>query len=254
MRFILLSCLCVVLSGSLNGQDYKDAMMFSLEDAYPLFPVDTSFILASIDSLSEGISDSIPEKGLYVYGDWETKEWGVIWYLVTTVEEGFKFLSLDYEDAFDHLQFYRDSSAVTDVNGDGVDEVFIHFESYLGHTGWENAIHERWGGLMIIDLENNRKLLEMDTYYKAERWWTVFEEDTTETLSYEEREVIDEGGEYECDFFTVEIGLNTLRVQYNLKECINEHYDHDPTVELNQDDIPVYTYQLTKQGFILKDE
>ena len=232
--------------------DYRSGLMFYMEDAYPIQAIDTSFSVPAIDSLAEWITDTLEARSLYMYGDYLSRSFGVDWYLIEQADSAYIFYPLRYDVAFDHLEFNHDSMHYPDVNGDGVPEVYIHYESYLGHTGWENSIHERWGGLMIIDLANKRKLLEMDSYYTMEQWWTVFAEDTTGTLRYEDREQLDSGGHYECDYFKVQVLKGGLRVQYRLADCINADYDFDPTKEHNQADIPVYEYVWTATGFVLK--
>jgi hypothetical protein len=99
-----------------------------------------------------------------------------------------------------------------DVNGSGPPELVVRYETYSGHSGWEHAIHEREWTLAIWDIHATVCLFEFQYITSVVEWWTEFAVDTTETLRYEEREVLDSGGENSYERFDVQVERERITI------------------------------------------
>jgi hypothetical protein len=131
-----------------------------------------------------------------------------------------------------------------EFTGSGSPELVVRWMNYRGHSGWENSIHERERGIQIWDMDSLRCLFDFVYHSSYQRWWTVYEEDSTGMAPYPEREVVDSGGERSCESYTVSVLERTILLQRT-----------DDRPELGEDEAPaapqpVIRYRLGPAGMV----
>ena len=239
LRLAAISIIFLLFSNVMMAQEeaYQGAFT-NLPDTFKFAPP-VPYLPVSIDSIPGVPTDTLLNQEVYLfcYSNSYQKEWRLVYRL----ENGWMsvLLSSSYESP-DYVEF-TDSIKV-DLNSDGMLDVPLIWQSYAGHTGWENAVHERWGGIIIWDLKNHQTLFDFENFYKLESWWTEYAEDTTGTLSYEERGVINSGGERECDYYEILFAPKRIEIKVT-DNCWNQE---------EKEDSPVFIYDLKGTHFIIR--
>lgn len=163
--------------------------------------------MPSLDSIKGRIFDSISEPKAWFIDTWlpdDPNSEGYGWKIAMEGKDGFVVFdpfeqSLAYASA-DQLSFER-----VDLDGKGNNELLVRWRFYAGHTGWEHSIHEHMSGLQVWNLDTRTRMFDFQNYYNHQEWWTVFAPDSTESLPYEEREVLETGDNYRTEHFDAEI-------------------------------------------------
>ena len=244
--FLLCTMMCALGNVLAQTEDDMQGIFISLEDVYKFAPPQLPVYIDQMDTARVEIIDTL--NNLHSFLAKETiGPYDYSWFFYIREEDRYRKVMIATRNAsYDSIEII--DSIQQDVNGDGQLDVALSWQWYAGHTGWENAVHEREGGIMIWNLKNGQCLFEFTNFYQMENWWTIYEEDTTGTLSYEEREVIDSGGDFECDYFQVEILPKQIRIQRS-PTCNGRL---DKTEIKTDEDLKVYLYDLKDTWFVLR--
>ena len=225
------------------GQDKEDNEYISaLPDTFKFFKATDLKYYSTLDSIKGIIFDSITKPTAYFIDTYN--EGGYSWCIA--IKQKGKYVVFN---PFQNSSAYTETSNLTferkNFNGKGNEELIIKWQFYTGHTGWENSIHERQGGVLIWDLDNLTMLFDYDNYYSLQNWWSTFEPDSTGALDYSERETIESGGDYECKSYCIKIEKNSLTIQQE-----NNCPDQGDMNKYPILDKTIYSYELTKKALI----
>lgn len=198
-------------------------------DTLPTFPIATTHF-EKLDSVSGTLFDSINHPKAYLF---ESRNW----------YENKVSLALKRHSGYDVIEYIgnRDdkfSYYRTDFNGKGSEELVIYTESYSGHSGWTNSVHERWGTTTILDLDAERWLFSFQTYYSMITWWQEFA-DTADTIPFEERRLVNSGGDATCETYSILIEKKKVKIR-ETADCP----DQDENNHYSVSDSTVYVYEL----------
>lgn len=209
-----------------------------LPDTFQFYKPDSIQFVLALDTMNEKVFDSIDNPKAYLI----TNKGYYSSYVKLAIKEkkGYKVFVIGQYISPDRLKWER-----TEFTGYGTPELILIWQHYAGHSGWESSIHEHSGGIQIWDLDSIRLLMDFDNYYSAISWWQEFEEDSTHTLQYEERKLVNSGGESICISYKVSIQAKTVTIQEDAK-CPDQE-DNNYTVT----DHKVYVYVLKPTGLIL---
>ena len=206
-------------------------------DTFPIFKPAVRYI-SSLDSIAGEIFDSITSPKAYMINTYKLGN-GYSWLIAVKQKNRYAVF-----DPFENSGYAESFTVKTQqFDGKGSEELILEWSFYAGHSGWENAIHERTGGIHIWNLDKIEKLFDLGTYYSHESWWTQYSEDSTGTLFYDEREVINSGGESYCNIYDVKIEKQQLTIQK--KTCTIPGAIDTVTI-----DPVIHSYRLTKKGLI----
>jgi hypothetical protein len=210
-----------------------------LPDTFQFYKPDSIKYALTLDTINEKIFDSIenPKAYLVINKGYYSS------YVKLAIKDkhGYKVFVVGHFAGHEITTVER-----TEFTGYGTQELVLTWLHYAGHSGWENSIHENWGGIQIWDLDSIRLLMEFENYYSAVSWWQEFEEDSTHSLSYDERTVVNSGGESTCSSYRVTIQPKTITIQEDAN-CPDQEDDNRHTVT----DHKIYVYVLKPTGLIL---
>jgi len=223
------------------GQDSsEDFNYFSIPDTFKVHKAKDIEILSRLDSVKGKIFDSITSPKAYFFkNDYSMR------IALKRKNSYIIFNPFEYNTNYNttnNFIFERQ-----DLNGKGNEELIIKWEFYAGHSGWENSIHEREGGLLIWDLDNLTQLMDFTNFHSFQNWWSEYVPDETDTLDYSEREVIRSDSHYECESYEVIIDKNIVTIKQN-----NNCPDQGEMNKYPITDKTVYEYRLTNKGLIRK--
>ena len=154
-----------------------------------------------------------------VKGDW----YGSRYALALATNGGYDLLPINAINAVDYVQL-----STADVLGNGQLQVVVRTMHYVGHTGWEHAIHEREWALQVWDLQQHQRLLHLTTGYSMEEWTNFWTPDSTGTLPYEQRTLLYSEADLICETYEPSFGPGAMTLVPT---------DDCPLLD-DQDDIP----------------
>ncbi len=91
-----------------------------------------------------------------------------------------------------------------DINGTGQAELILHRSVRNGRSGWESGHAWHRETMEIYDVDQPALLLSFEYCQEQENWWTQYVEPEHDSIHYEEREVIETGGEHWSECYTIE--------------------------------------------------
>jgi hypothetical protein len=130
-----------------------------------------------------------------------------------------------------------------DLDGKRSKELVVKWQNYSGHSGWENSIHERQGGVIIYDLDRMLKLGSFDTYLSHQQWWSEWS--GPDSLPYEERETISSGSDYSCVAYELKVEKNIIKI-WQTNVCPDQGDTKYPIV-----DTGIHRY-IYRKGYLLR--
>ncbi len=225
LKFLLITVLTYSSLLTVRGQTHEN------EESNLRLPAEFLFhgaseitMLKSLDSIKGRVFDSIQNPKAWFIDTYVSGN-GYSWCIAIEKND-----SLVVFNPFENSDAYCQSSDIhfsrTDFDSKGNDELIIEWEYYIGHTGWENAVHERNGGIMIWDLDKLERYLDFDNYYSHQSWWQEYEPDPTNKLPYEKRKVINSGGENHLEKYTVRIDKGFLEINKDTARAGSEVQDN----------------------------
>ncbi|MCF8298041.1 MAG: hypothetical protein K9J13_10890 [Saprospiraceae bacterium] len=245
MKFLLsLTIIYFTLFSFVFGQDdlYNEYLMNPPDTFKTYKPAEIKYV-ETLDSVNGNIFDSILNPTAYFIDTYKPGK-GYSWCIALKKENHYlvfnPFENSDADCSLNDLSFERKN-----FNDCGNEELIILWNNTLGHTGWESAIYEKNKGELIWDLDSLTKLFDFQNYYSFESWWTTYAPDSTDTLDYSEREVLDTGGESFCENFIIKIDKKKLTIQYD-----NDCQILNGNIEQKKTDNKIYIYKLTDKGLI----
>lgn len=132
-----------------------------------------------------------------------------------------------------------------DFNGKGNQELVVECESYLGHSGYQQSMHELQKRIQIWNTDNLIRLFDLDFYYSSQYWWNEYVPDPTGKLDFSEREIINSGGEYICNTYSVLIRKNHLIIEQT-NDCPDQGEKNNHKITENK----AYKFRLTRKGLV----
>lgn len=199
--------------------------------------------IRSIDTFQSTDIDTLTNGNVYIIET--SRQWFGSRHAVAAKRVGGYAVFDPTDGSCDHPQSI--SFDTIDFNGIGSPELLVRWFDYLGHSGWENSIHERYGGAIIWDTDSLRILFRFQNFYSFQNWWTTYEADSTGELPFDQREIIDSGGEYTCESYDMKFGKREVTImQTNHCPDQNEMNDYPVT------DKTIYRYVMTPAALVRK--
>ncbi len=227
------------------GQDQTESTSFlTLPDTFTFHKAVNIQYVKTLNNIDGKIFDSISSPKAYFIDNYKSGG-GYSWSIALKKKENYlifnPFETGVYAEITD-LKFER-----IDFDGKGNDELIIKWQFYAGHSGWENSVHERTSGILIWNLDNLTQLMDFKNYYSFQNWWTEYTPDSTNSLDYSEREIVERGGKYECESYKTIIKKKHVHIK-------QENYcpDQDDNNKYIVSDNNTHIYILTRKGLIKK--
>ncbi len=123
------------------------------------------------------------------------------------------------------------------INNTGSDELIIYWDYYDGRSFAANHFSYWRSGIRVWDIDSYTCLLDLETHYSSDEWWT------TEFYDEEEGHYYDDSvNTVRCEEYNVELNEKQMIIQLTKQTLDNE------CVVVNGEK---YVYQLTDSGFVL---
>lgn len=237
-------------SEELEPGDSESYEIFLPDTIFPYYP--EKVIHTELQGVIKGdIIDSFADpKGFLVQSydpDEGLKWWILIW--KDSIYLAFDPLAESQTWSFSSLQIDR-----ANLDGKGNDELVLHWQNTLGHSGWQGGISEDWEGMLVWDPDDLVRLMDIVYYYRLDSWWTNYRdwdplEDTAENQlgHFDEEDIIDSGGETECDSYTVTFSPGYVVMKRD-DGC--EMEDDGEVVQEEKKEETIVTYKLTASGLV----
>lgn len=145
------------------------------------------------------VVEELPELGarsVVVRGAW----YGLKYALALPSNEGVELLPLVGEEPLDEVRVIP-----MELLGNGRAQAVVLAMRYVGHTGWQHAIHERDWELSVWDLMERRCVLKLPVGYEREEWTN-----TLDTLATGKLEVVDSEGTHEVECYDITLAPGTM--------------------------------------------
>ncbi len=234
LKFLLFTVLIFSTILVVRGQTHEnDESNLRLPEEFLFHGASRIKIVTSLDSIKGRVFDSIQNPKAWFIDTYVSGN-GYSWCIAIEKND-----SLLVFNPFENSNAYCETSGIRfsrkNFDSKGNDELIIEWEKYLGHTGWESAIHERSGGIMIWDLDKLRRYLDFENLYSLQSWWQEYEPDPTNKLQYEKRKVINSGGENHLEKYNVSIEpgyfiieKDTTKPEDEIKDSTEKHSGGEP--------------------------
>jgi hypothetical protein len=255
-NFFLIGVLLLVFFSGVSAQEQEEspeAGEFTLEipDTFFIFPAQEVIEVDNPEIAGAEILDSFENpKGCLIR--WYDSNEGLRCRIV--------ILRDNHYIAFDPLAFSQvwsvGSANITraDLNGRGDEEIILHWQNSLGHSGWQGGLSEDWGGILVWDPDSLVRLMDFVDYYRLETWWMEYrewdpEEDTADNSKghYGEDDLIDSGGDTECDSYNVNFEKGYVEMRHN-RRCYEES-DEEETQKKAEEEA-VIRFKVTDHGLV----
>jgi len=209
--------ICFIAQNVYSAESLPDA--FYIEKADITYYEDISLVLGNI-------RDSIENPKAYLIED-----------------EGNVMIAIKKENKYTtfhivsrYCQEYEYEFERKNINNIGNDELIVYCQCWNSKSGLTGGFSEYSARIFVWDIDSYNCLLDFVVGFEYSSWW---QEWSQEDLPYEEREIIDSGGESECYNYAIELEKMQLIIQED-EDCPNGVYGKKK-----------YGYKLTKSGFAL---
>ncbi len=249
-RLITLIVIIFLSILSTFGQEGEDNGSFLIvPDTFEFYKVAETKYFSTLSSIKGRVFDSISKPKAYFIDTRSPGDGlGYMWCIAVKRDNNYVVFN-----PFEKSNAYTQTSNLVfsrkDFNGRGNQELIIEWQFYRGHSGWENSVHERMGGIQIWDLDNLTRLMDFDNLYNLESWWSSYAPDSTDTLDYSQREVVNSGSEYQYEKYDVKVEKKIITIQ---KENHLKEESISDTSKSGLVDNEIHTYRLTNKGIVLK--
>ncbi|MBK9147107.1 MAG: hypothetical protein IPM12_04700 [Flavobacteriales bacterium] len=197
MRCATTLSLFMLLTGSLIAQDdhvFPDTLYFCA-------PVDVQQV-TDLDRLGTVVAE-LPEvhaKLVEMTGAWYGRRYAI----AVEQDGGYAVHPVLMDGAVNEVQ-----AVTADILGNGHLQVVLRTMHYVGHTGWEHAIHERDRAITVWDLQAGRCLLRLVHGQSREAWTNTFGSGN-DSLPYDQRTIVASDGERSCAHHEVSFTTGTF--------------------------------------------
>lgn len=240
----LLIIILLFLSEYYNSQAQTDdyVSFVGLSDTLHFYYPKDIFTIKRLDSLPGKIIDSTSNPKAFLiesYTPGEEHSWRIA---VKKKDAYIVFNPLEENIAYSASHLVVRS---LDFNGKGNRELVVEWENYLGHSGYQQSMHERQKGIQIWDTNKLIRLFDFDFYYSYQNWWNEYAPDPTGELDFPERKIINSGEEFICNTYSVLIKKKHLTI-LQTNDCPDQGEKNNHKITENK----AYKFRLTKKGLV----
>lgn len=182
-----------------------------------------------IDSLHQyTFLDTLPSPTTYLLWDAAADQY----FIGRPQAEGFQLIAIEGEG-------YPMDATWREINGTGTPELLVHLSDRYGRSGWESGHASSVATLDIYDLDAPALLLSFTYCMVQENWWTQYAEPAHDSIPYEDREVLDTGGEYWEECYTITWEKEVVKFMPKVSEL------YEP-----EEPLPSQIFRWTAEGFV----